>query len=63
LIDCGQLLLKITVDNHKSIITAVAVTPGAIIEDHLLEKLSDKQPVKLDDVYADYQPEATESGV
>ena len=36
-------------------ITAVAVTPGAITEDKVLEELLDKQPVKINEVCADSQ--------
>jgi hypothetical protein len=44
-----------TVDKEQRVVTAVAVTPGAITEDKVLEELLDKQPVKVSEVCADSQ--------
>jgi len=37
----------LTFDSHRRVITAVVLTPGAVAEDHVLEKLLDKQPLKV----------------
>ena len=43
----------LTVDSHGRVITAVAVTPGAVAEDHVLEELLNKQPVQVEEVCGD----------
>lgn len=44
-----------TVDGHGRVITSVVVTPGAVVEEHILEELLEKQPVNIDEVCADSQ--------
>jgi transposase len=44
-----------TIDQNERVITAVAMTPGAITEDRVLEELLDRQPVKIKEICADSQ--------
>jgi len=44
-----------TIDQKEWVITAVAMTPGAITEDRILEKLLDRQPVPIKEICADSQ--------
>jgi hypothetical protein len=44
-----------TIDRKERVITAVAMTPGAIMEDRVLEELLDKQPVPIKEICADSQ--------
>jgi transposase len=44
-----------TIDQNERVITAVAVTPGAITEDRVLEELLDRQPVEIKEICADSQ--------
>jgi hypothetical protein len=44
-----------TIDQKERVITAVAMTPGAITEDRVLEELLDKQPIPIKEVCADSQ--------
>lgn len=44
-----------TVDRKERVITAVAMTPGAIMEDRVLEELLDRQPVPIKEICADSQ--------
>jgi len=44
-----------TIDRKERVITAVAMTPGAITEDRVLEELLDRQPVEIKEICADSQ--------
>jgi len=44
-----------TIDQKERVITAVAMTPGAITEDKVLEELLVKQPVQIKEICADSQ--------
>ena len=44
-----------TIDRKERVITAVALTPGAISEDRVLNELLDKQPVQIKEICADSQ--------
>jgi transposase len=44
-----------TIDHKERVITAVAMTPGAISEDRVLEELLDRQPVEIKEICADSQ--------
>jgi transposase len=44
-----------TIDQKERVITAVAMTPGAITEDRVLEELLDRQPVEIKEICADSQ--------
>lgn len=44
-----------TIDRKERVITAVAMTPGAISEDRVLNELLDKQPVQIKEICADSQ--------
>ena len=44
-----------TIDRKERVITAVAMTPGAITEDQVLEELLDRQPVEIKEICADSQ--------
>jgi transposase len=44
-----------TIDRKERVITAVAMTPGAITEDRVLKELLDRQPVPIREICADSQ--------
>jgi transposase len=44
-----------TIDRKERVITAVAMTPGSITEDQVLEELLDRQPVEIKEICADSQ--------
>ena len=45
----------LSIDSHKRVIIAVVVTPGAVAEDHILNELLNKQPVRVKEVCGDSQ--------